>query len=136
MTLDEKALQTNGLMDGQTMLSLESLLRLKTLNISIQRQYFIQIYFRNQLLRPNEITQREILSAAIAELLWKVGGKKQAILAVPETNPVFEASVRFSMDGVTEKLHLFKCTKEEEIKNTLKKHIYFVSMERKMDSFV
>ena len=24
-------------------------------------------------------------------------------------------------------LHLFKCTKEEEVKNTLKKHIYFVS---------
>ena len=86
-------------------------------------------------MRPNEITQREILSAAIAELLWKVGGKKQAILAVPETNPVFEASVRFSMDGVTEKLHLFKCTKEEEIKNTLKKHIYFVSMFKKMDTF-
>ena len=57
-------------------------------------------------MRPNEITQREILSAAIAELLWKVGGKKQAILAVPETNPVFEASVRFSMDGVTEKVEI------------------------------
>ena len=25
-------------------------------------------------------------------------------------------------------LHLFKCTKEEEVKNTLKKHIYFVSI--------
>ena len=79
------------------------------------------------LLRPNEITQRETLSASIAELLWKVGDKKRAILAVPENNPVFEASVRFSMDGVTEKLHLFKCSTEEEIKSTLKKHIYFVS---------
>lgn len=26
-------------------------------------------------------------------------------------------------------LHLFKCTKEDEIKSTLKKHIYFVNIE-------
>ena len=79
-------------------------------------------------MRPNEITQREILSAAIADLLWKVGDKRQAILAIPGPSPVFEPSVRFGIDGVTEKLHLFKCTKEEELKMNLKKHIYFVSI--------
>ena len=40
----------------------------------------------------------------MTELLWKVGEKNRAVLAVPETSPVFEASVRFSMDGVTEKV--------------------------------
>ena len=56
------------------------------------------------MLRPSEITQRETLAAAIAELLWKVGEGRRAILAIPEANPVFEASVRFSMDGLTEKV--------------------------------
>ena len=100
---------------------------------------------RATMLRPSEITQRETLAAAIAELLWKVGEGRRAILAIPEANPVFEASVRFSMDGLTEKvtelenrgcvvstflffqLHLFECTKEEDVKKTLKNHIYFVS---------
>ena len=60
------------------------------------------------MLRPSEITQRETLAAAIAELLWKVGEGRRAILAIPEANPVFEASVRFSMDGLTEKVSEFK----------------------------
>ena len=33
--------------------------------------------------------------------------------------------------NLTFQLHLFKCTKEEEIKNTLKKHIYFVSIRKR-----
>ena len=60
------------------------------------------------MLRPSEITQRETLAAAIAELLWKVGEGRRAILAIPEANPVFEASVRFSMDGLTEKVSELK----------------------------
>ena len=56
------------------------------------------------MLRPSEITQRETLAASIAELLWKVGEGRRAVLAIPEANPVFEASVRFSMDGLTEKV--------------------------------
>ena len=63
---------------------------------------------RATMLRPSEITQRETLAAAIAELLWKVGEGRRAILAIPEANPVFEASVRFSMDGLTEKVSEFK----------------------------
>ena len=59
---------------------------------------------RATMLRPSEMTQRETLAAAIAELLWKVGEGRRAILAIPEANPVFEASVRFSMDGLTEKV--------------------------------
>ena len=63
---------------------------------------------RATMLRPSEITQRETLAAAIAELLWKVGEGRRAILAIPEANPVFEASVRFSMDGLTEKVSKLK----------------------------
>ena len=51
-----------------------------------------------------ESFKRELLASSMAELLWKVGDKNHAVLAVPETSPVFEASVRFSMDGVTEKV--------------------------------
>ena len=39
---------------------------------------------RATMLRPSEITQRETLAAAIAELLWKVGEGRRAILAIPE----------------------------------------------------
>ena len=81
--------------------------------------------YRNAILRPNEMTQRDILTGAIAELLWKVrkldkdatqlwdivffkvGDKKQAVIAIPEANPVFEPPVRFSIDGVTEKVVKF-----------------------------
>ena len=83
---------------------------------------------RSLLLRPNEITQRETLSASIAELLWKVGDKKRAILAVPENNPVFEASVRFSMDGVTEKVFRFSIFASRKEIKTLSIAATFVQM--------
>ena len=86
----------------------------------------IKYFLRNNLLRPNELTQRDILAGAISDLLWKVSGSCPAVLAIPEANPVFEAPVRFSIDGLTEKLHLFKCNKEEELKNVVKRHIYYV----------
>ena len=60
------------------------------------------------MLRPNEMTQRDILSGAMSELLWKVGGQTKAVVAIPEANPVFEAPVRFSIDGITEKVLLNK----------------------------
>ena len=56
------------------------------------------------MLRTNEMTQRDILSGAMSELLWKVGGQTKAVVAIPEANPVFEAPVRFSIDGITEKV--------------------------------
>ena len=34
----------------------------------------------------------------------EVGDKEQAVLVVPEANPVFEPSVRFAIDGLTEKV--------------------------------
>jgi len=49
----------------------------------------------------------------------------RAVLAVPGTTRVFDPPPRFSIDGITEKLHLFSCEKEEEIKNLMKKHSSF-----------
>ena len=34
---------------------------------------FLLVCFRNIVLRPNEMTQRDILAGAISEVLWKVG---------------------------------------------------------------
>jgi len=87
-------------------------------------------YSRTTLLRPNEMIQRDILSGAIAELLWRCGDKERAVIAVPEANPVFEPPVRFSIDGLTEKLHLFRCTKEAEVLSCMKKHIYYFMQEK------
>ena len=52
------------------------------------------------------------------------------MIAVPGANQVFEAPVRFSVDGLTEKLHLFKASKEDELKNLMKRHIYYVGSEK------
>jgi hypothetical protein len=35
---------------------------------------------------------------------FKCGDKKQAVVAVPEANPVFENPISFTFDGVTEKV--------------------------------
>ena len=72
--------------------------------------------------------QREILSGAITDILWKVehhscsgldvfrsqalyicqcSGTGEAVVAIPETNPVFEAPVRFAIDSLTEKVNQF-----------------------------
>ena len=67
--------------------------------------------------------QREILSGAITDLLWKVvlswlfskvkfcisqcSGAGEAVVAIPETNPVFEAPARYAIDSLTEKVTQF-----------------------------
>ena len=73
------------------------------------------------MLRPNYETQKEVLTGAIIELLWKVsciikfisghlllilkcGSQKQAVLVIPGDHPNFEASKSYSTDGVTEKV--------------------------------
>ncbi|XP_023337706.1 inactive ubiquitin carboxyl-terminal hydrolase MINDY-4B isoform X2 [Eurytemora carolleeae] len=83
-----------------------------------------------QLLRPSDVTQREILIGAIAEILWKVGGQTRAVLAIPDTELSFEITPRITADKITEKLRIFKANKEEEAKNIVKKHIsYFMQHE-------
>merc|ERR1712025_181638 len=77
------------------------------------------------ILKPNEATQRDVLCGAISEILWKSGGGEGAVLAIPGQEAVFEPNAKFYIDGLTEKLHLFKCLKEEELKSAVKKHIYF-----------
>ena len=73
------------------------------------------------MLRPNESTQRDALSGAVAELLWKVGtgwctniqiillilqcgGKAGAVVAIPGVGRVFDPPPKFNIDGVTEKV--------------------------------
>ena len=74
------------------------------------------------MLRPNETTQRDALSGAVAELLWKVGagwcinmqtillilqcgGKVGAVVAIPGVGRVFDPPPKFNIDGVTEKVN-------------------------------
>ena len=77
------------------------------------------IFFRKNLLRPSDTIQKEILCGAIVELLWKVrfaslgfmftsdnkcGETKQAVLAIPGTEPGFESTAFLTFDGLTEKV--------------------------------
>lgn len=125
-------------------------------------------FYRNVTLRPNEMTQRDILAGAVSELLWKVhfiffvtidleNGKKcldwrrlrcggcyprgeSSIWSAckvfhrrsdrkskfDEKTSSLSMKVFFLIDHYFQ-LHLFKCSKEEELRNLVKKHIYFVS---------
>jgi len=77
------------------------------------------------MLRPNYETQKEILTCAIIELLWKCGSQKQAVLVIPGEHPCFEASKIYSTDGVTEKLHILGAKNLNELTMFVRKHISF-----------
>ena len=64
----------------------------------------IKILSRTEVLKPNEMTQRDALCGAIVEILWKAGERKSAVLVLPDVNPVLEPSVRLSADDLTEKV--------------------------------
>jgi len=82
------------------------------------------------ILRPTETIQRDILVGAITELLWKCGEKERAVLAVPDAAVCFEPPSKFSIDGVTEKLHFVTCNKEEELKVQVKKFMGQLTKEK------
>ena len=86
---------------------------------------------RSAVLRPNESTQRDALSGAVAELLWKVtgwctniqiillilqcGGKAGAVVAIPGVGRVFDPPPKFNIDGVTEKVKKTRNNSEQDV---------------------
>lgn len=82
------------------------------------------------LLKPTKQCQKEILIGAVSEILWKCGDKKQAALCVASTKTVLDPTPLLLFDGVTERMHLFECNTEEELKNCVKQHIHLFMEEK------
>jgi len=71
------------------------------------------------LLKPNEKSQTDMLSGGLAEILCRVAEGGEAVFCIPGPNNCFEPAAHYGIDGVTEKLRLFKTKKEDELKKLL-----------------
>ena len=48
--------------------------------------------------------QKEALCGALADILWRAGGGKAAVLCLPSKTAYLSGSNNFNQDGVTEKV--------------------------------
>merc|ERR1712029_1028097 len=78
---------------------------------------------QSQLLRPNEKTQHEMVVGGIADMLAKIAEGRETILCLPGAENCFEPTAQYGIDGVTEKLHLFRCKKEDEVKIVVRRYL-------------
>ncbi len=63
-----------------------------------------------------------MLVGAFAELLIKVAEGDAAVFCLPGSENCFEPTAHYAIDGLTEKLRLFKTKDEEEMKTCIKKY--------------
>jgi len=78
---------------------------------------------RNQLLRPVEKIQQEMIIGGVTDLLLKVSDGDECVLCLPGPNNCFEPTAQYGIDGVTEKLHLFRSKKEDDIKIVVRRYL-------------
>ncbi len=70
----------------------------------IKERIILQNDFRNQVLRPNEKQQLDMLVGGLADLLFKLSEGNEAFFCVPGAKNNFEPSAHYTIDGVTEKV--------------------------------
>ncbi|XP_065214748.1 inactive ubiquitin carboxyl-terminal hydrolase MINDY-4B-like isoform X2 [Planococcus citri] len=78
----------------------------------------------DELLKPNKCDQTDALWKALSDILWKIGEKKKAVIALPQEKAYVPHSIAYFQDSVTEKLHIFEISEEEELQIFLKRYIY------------
>ncbi|XP_071744009.1 inactive ubiquitin carboxyl-terminal hydrolase MINDY-4B isoform X4 [Lepeophtheirus salmonis] len=81
------------------------------------------------ILRPTDRIQSEILIGGLTSLFSKVSDGHGGILCFPSSDNCFEPTSNYTMDGVTEKLHIFRSDKEEELRSTIKKFLSLITQE-------
>ncbi|ETN67484.1 hypothetical protein AND_000700 [Anopheles darlingi] len=79
-----------------------------------------------ELLKPNEAEQALSLYTAMSDILWNIGEKTKAIVALPgEASHIPHSHVYFQ-DNVTEKLYFFEFTKLDDLQIFMKRYLpYF-----------
>ncbi|XP_012274528.1 methylcrotonoyl-CoA carboxylase subunit alpha, mitochondrial [Orussus abietinus] len=96
------------------------------------------------LLKPNHDKQVEVLTSAIAEIIWRCAGGSassnpgcsagfntvsnvilpKAIVALPQETAYMQHGVQYFQDGLTETLHLFEFTSLDDLEIFVKRYLY------------
>ncbi|KAM9761743.1 putative ubiquitin carboxyl-terminal hydrolase MINDY-4 isoform 2-T2 [Menidia menidia] len=76
-----------------------------------------------QMLRPSSTTRRQCLVSAMAEVLWRAGGKKQATVVINSGRSHFTPSGHFRSEGVLEQIICLSVDNIKDLQFSLERHI-------------
>nr|XP_048296355.1 probable ubiquitin carboxyl-terminal hydrolase MINDY-4 isoform X2 [Myodes glareolus] len=78
----------------------------------------------NLRLQPSDAQRTHCLALAIADILWRAGGREQAVVALPSGTPHFSPTGEYKADGVLETLTLYSLTCSEDLVTFLQQSIH------------
>ncbi|EGW05193.1 UPF0526 protein C7orf67-like [Cricetulus griseus] len=78
----------------------------------------------NLRLKPSDAQRTHCLALAIADILWRAGGKEQAVVALASGTAHFSPTGKYKADGVLETLTLYSLTCSEDLVTFLQQRIH------------
>ncbi|XP_029334605.1 probable ubiquitin carboxyl-terminal hydrolase MINDY-4 isoform X1 [Mus caroli] len=78
----------------------------------------------NLRLQPSDAQRTRCLALAIADILWRAGGKEQAVVALASGTPHFSPTGKYKADGVLETLTLYSLTSSEDLVTFIQQSIH------------
>ncbi|XP_031237852.1 probable ubiquitin carboxyl-terminal hydrolase MINDY-4 [Mastomys coucha] len=78
----------------------------------------------NLRLQPSDAQRTRCLALAIADILWRAGGKEQAVVALASGTPHFSPTGKYKADGVLETLTLYSLTSSEDLVTFLQQSVH------------
>ncbi|XP_050539580.1 inactive ubiquitin carboxyl-terminal hydrolase MINDY-4B isoform X2 [Daktulosphaira vitifoliae] len=75
-------------------------------------------------LKPSRQQQLDALCRSLADILWKIGDNKQAVICLPQEKCYVSHSLNYFQDNVTEKLHLFELTNIDDLEIFIKRYLH------------
>ncbi|XP_021503787.1 probable ubiquitin carboxyl-terminal hydrolase MINDY-4 isoform X1 [Meriones unguiculatus] len=78
----------------------------------------------NLRLYPSDAQRTHCLALAIADILWRAGGREQAVVALASGTPHFSPTGKYKADGVLETLTLYSWTCCEDLVTFLQQSIH------------
>ncbi|XP_051008282.1 probable ubiquitin carboxyl-terminal hydrolase MINDY-4 [Acomys russatus] len=78
----------------------------------------------NLRLQPSDAQRTHCLALAIADILWRAGGKEQAVVALTSGASHFSPTGKYKADGVLETLTLYSLTCSEDLVTFLQQSIH------------
>ncbi|XP_069995686.1 inactive ubiquitin carboxyl-terminal hydrolase MINDY-4B [Penaeus vannamei] len=79
------------------------------------------------LLKASMRAQEDALVDALADVLWQVGDKGSASLCLTQDAAYARDGESYQCDGCTEKIHIFEFDKLDDLRFTVKRHLFEVS---------
>lgn len=78
----------------------------------------------NLRLQPSDAQRTRCLALAIADILWRAGGKEQAVVALASGTPHFSPTGKYKADGVLETLTLYSLTSSEDLVTFIQQSVH------------